>query len=220
MNRNVEATGRSFEDIEADYLRYVSLRCKVQVPEFADMVEFLTSPAGAKITGEDLLGVFLSESGVRATARNVLGYGGLNGMGEKERQALGFTGGIEAWTRLAPEEQLTYIRRFIDANIRSFAGGDYGALSGPGRLYLLNFTPAHIRKSDSFVIFPRGTSGYNANAGIDVNKDGVIDVADVSRFLSKNVLASKAYFNELRGRLASATHLATPNVAGLLASDS
>jgi len=54
VNRNVEATGRSFEEIEADYLRYVSLRCKVQISEFADMVEFLTSPAGAKVTGETI----------------------------------------------------------------------------------------------------------------------------------------------------------------------
>lgn len=54
VNRNVEATGRSFEEIEQDYLRYVSLRCKVQVSEFADMVEFLTSPAGAKVTGETI----------------------------------------------------------------------------------------------------------------------------------------------------------------------
>ena len=168
---------------------------------------------GAKITGEDILGVFLSESGVRATSRNALGFGGLNGMSEQNRRALGFTGGIDAWTRLSPEEQLPFVRRYIDADIRAFAGGDYSALSGPSRLYLLNFTPAHIRRPDSFVIFPRGTQGYNANAGMDVNKDGAIDVADVGRFLSKNVLASRTYFNELRGRLASA--MSGPIVAGI-----
>ena len=52
VQRNVDATGRSFEDIENDYLKYVSLRCKVELGEFADMVEFLTSDAGKKITGE------------------------------------------------------------------------------------------------------------------------------------------------------------------------
>lgn len=174
---------------------------------------------GAKITGEDLLGVFLSESGVRATSRNALGFGGLNGMSEQNRRALGFTGGIDAWTRLTPEEQLPFIRRFIDTDIRAFAGGDYSALSGPSRLYLLNFTPAHIRRPEAFVIFPRGTQGYSANAGMDVNKDGAIDVADVGRFLSKNVLASRAYFNELRGRLTSATRSSSgPLVAGIFPS--
>ncbi|MBW8294329.1 SDR family oxidoreductase [Sphingopyxis sp.] len=52
VQRNVDATGRSFEDIENDYLKYVSLRCKVELSEFADMVEFITSDAGKKITGE------------------------------------------------------------------------------------------------------------------------------------------------------------------------
>lgn len=52
VQRNVDATGRSFDDIENDYLKYVSLRCKVELSEFADMVEFITSDAGKKITGE------------------------------------------------------------------------------------------------------------------------------------------------------------------------
>lgn len=52
VQRRVEATGRSFEELERDYLKYVSLRCKVQLSEFADMVEYLTSNAGRKITGE------------------------------------------------------------------------------------------------------------------------------------------------------------------------
>ncbi|HWW57794.1 MAG TPA: SDR family oxidoreductase [Sphingopyxis sp.] len=52
VQRNVDATGRSFEDIENDYLKYVSLRCKVELGEFADMVDFITSDAGKKITGE------------------------------------------------------------------------------------------------------------------------------------------------------------------------
>lgn len=54
VQRNVQATGRSFDEIERDYLKYVSLRTKVEVSEFADMVEFLTSDAGRKITGETI----------------------------------------------------------------------------------------------------------------------------------------------------------------------
>jgi NAD(P)-dependent dehydrogenase (short-subunit alcohol dehydrogenase family) len=54
VQRNVDATGRSFEDIENDYLKYVSLRTKVELSEFADMVEFITSDAGKKITGETI----------------------------------------------------------------------------------------------------------------------------------------------------------------------
>lgn len=52
VTRNSEATGRSFADIEHDYLKYVSLRTKVELSELANMVEFLTSEQGKKITGE------------------------------------------------------------------------------------------------------------------------------------------------------------------------
>lgn len=171
---------------------------------------------GASLTGEDVLAVFLSESGVRATSKNGSGFGGLNGMGERERQTLGFTGGIDEWTALAPEEQLPFVRRFILSGVSSFAGGDFGALSGPSRLYLLNFTPAHIRKAEDFVIFRRGSAGYAQNAGMDVNGDGAIDVADVGRFLARSVTRNAAYWNEIRGRLAAARRGGTgPVVAGV-----
>lgn len=52
VQRNADATGRSFQDIENDYLKYVSLRTKVEPSEFADMVEYLTSEQGKKVTGE------------------------------------------------------------------------------------------------------------------------------------------------------------------------
>jgi NAD(P)-dependent dehydrogenase (short-subunit alcohol dehydrogenase family) len=54
VQRRVEATGKTFEELEQDYLKYVSLRCKVEIGEFADMVEYLTSDAGRKITGETI----------------------------------------------------------------------------------------------------------------------------------------------------------------------
>lgn len=52
VSRNSAATGRSAADIEADYLKYVSLRTKVELHELADMVLFLASDAGKKISGE------------------------------------------------------------------------------------------------------------------------------------------------------------------------
>lgn len=54
VQRRVEATGKTFEELEQDYLKYVSLRCKVEIGEFAEMVEYLTSDAGRKITGETI----------------------------------------------------------------------------------------------------------------------------------------------------------------------
>jgi NAD(P)-dependent dehydrogenase (short-subunit alcohol dehydrogenase family) len=54
VQRRVETTGKSFEELEQDYLKYVSLRCKVEIDEFADLVEYLTSQAGRKMTGETI----------------------------------------------------------------------------------------------------------------------------------------------------------------------
>ena len=45
-------TGRTTEAIEADYLRFISLRAKTQPSDLAAMVLFLASDAGRLITGE------------------------------------------------------------------------------------------------------------------------------------------------------------------------
>jgi NAD(P)-dependent dehydrogenase (short-subunit alcohol dehydrogenase family) len=44
--------GRSTDEVEQDYLRYISLRSKVEPDELADMVQFLASEKAAKVTGE------------------------------------------------------------------------------------------------------------------------------------------------------------------------
>lgn len=45
-------TGVPESEIEAGYLRYISLRTKTQPSDLAEMVLFLTSPAGRIVTGE------------------------------------------------------------------------------------------------------------------------------------------------------------------------
>ncbi|MEA3182878.1 MAG: hypothetical protein QOI59_6401 [Gammaproteobacteria bacterium] len=54
VSRNAAATGRSPTDIEADYLKYVSLRTKVELSDLADAVLFLATDTGRKISGERL----------------------------------------------------------------------------------------------------------------------------------------------------------------------
>lgn len=156
---------------------------------------------GANLTGEDFLGVFLSESGVKPSSRNVQGYGGLNGMGASERRNLGFTGTLDDWTSLTADQQLPYVRRFFERNVRSFGGGSYSVLTDAGRLYLMNFTPAYLKKPDDFVIFRKGVPGYDQNTVIDTQKKGYIEVADMNRFLQQSLSRSSALWNELRMRL-------------------
>jgi NAD(P)-dependent dehydrogenase (short-subunit alcohol dehydrogenase family) len=47
-----QETGRAPDAIEADYLRYISLRRQTQPADLADMVLFLASEAGRMVTGE------------------------------------------------------------------------------------------------------------------------------------------------------------------------
>lgn len=52
INANAEAAGRTPADIEAEYLKYISMRTKIEPDEIADMVLFLASDAARKVTGE------------------------------------------------------------------------------------------------------------------------------------------------------------------------
>jgi NAD(P)-dependent dehydrogenase (short-subunit alcohol dehydrogenase family) len=47
-----QESGRTPREVEQDYLKYISLRTKIEPSELADMVLFLASPAARKITGE------------------------------------------------------------------------------------------------------------------------------------------------------------------------
>jgi enoyl-[acyl-carrier-protein] reductase (NADH) len=50
--RIAEESGRSVAQVEEDYLKYISLRSKVQPQDLAQTVLFLASDAASKITGE------------------------------------------------------------------------------------------------------------------------------------------------------------------------
>lgn len=52
VQSNASATARSVEDVENDYLKYISMRTKVEPSEIADMVQFLASEGARKVTGE------------------------------------------------------------------------------------------------------------------------------------------------------------------------
>ncbi len=52
VRASAEATGRTPEEVEADYLKYISMRAKIDPAEIADMVVFLASDGARKVTGE------------------------------------------------------------------------------------------------------------------------------------------------------------------------
>ncbi|MBL0422719.1 SDR family oxidoreductase [Ramlibacter sp. AW1] len=52
VRAKADAEGRSVDEVQAEMLRFISMRCMVQPAEIADMVLFLASDAARKVTGE------------------------------------------------------------------------------------------------------------------------------------------------------------------------
>ncbi len=169
---------------------------------------------GAKVTGEDFLGVLNAESTVTASAKNAKsGCAGMNQICPTLKadplsglKGVGFTGSREEYLALTPEAQLPFVRRWFT----NAAQGKFAALTNMGRLYCLNIAPAHVTKPDDFPLYVRGRDGdaYTFNAPLDQGNKGFISVADTDAFVHRSLAGGPKgskpfeYWNELRMRLA------------------
>ena len=52
VRRIADQEGRSAEEVEADFLRFISMRCKVKPGDIADMAVFLSSEGARRVTGQ------------------------------------------------------------------------------------------------------------------------------------------------------------------------
>lgn len=169
---------------------------------------------GARVTGEDFLGVLKAESAVSPLAKNASsGCAGMNQICPTRAadplsglKAVGFNGTSDEYRSLSAEAQLPFVRRWFN----TAAQGQFPALTNMGRLYLLNFAPAHVGKPADFPLFVRGRDGnaYEFNKGLDREGKGFITPNDTDRFVHaslannpKSGLPAFAYWNELRMRL-------------------
>jgi hypothetical protein len=167
---------------------------------------------GAKVSGEDFLAVWMSESGCNPHCQGqgckgptapFADFGGLNMMNTQSREGVGFPGTVADWVALEAEEQLPFVRKFYERDVAAFCGGNFGCLRDLGSLYLMNFTPAFMAHAGdpSFVI--AGKDGPNAvifrdNAGI--SRDGAtITVGDMAPFAMRG--AHGARWAELQARI-------------------
>lgn len=76
-------------------------------------------------------------------------------------------------------KQLDYVKKYFQpyaSKIRSI----YDA-------YLAVFYPAALGKSDTYVLFSKGSTAYANNAALDTNKDGKVTKKDVKQWFSKYV---------------------------------
>jgi hypothetical protein len=172
---------------------------------------------GATATAEDFLAVWLSESGCdpRMPGHSPFdqpshgAFGGLNQMDATARKNVGFTGTLQDWLSLPDVEQLAFVRKFYEVDVRAFCGGRFACLTDLGALYLMNFLPAFMPHAGdpSFVLVradndPHGF--YRDNAGLDVGHKGWIEVGDMAKVANGAKARNPKKWAELQERLSSA----------------
>jgi hypothetical protein len=175
---------------------------------------------GARITGEDFLGVLNAESGVRASVPNAAGSGctGLNQI--CDLKGVGFLGSPAEFLALTAEQQFPYTRRFFEKSgpnpkllARLGVSSKYPLLTNMGKLYLLNFNPGNLGLPDNTILYTRETGGnsYSQNQpSLDPERKGFIEIADMDKFVRRSLAAGPKgakpfeYWAELRMRLNNA----------------
>lgn len=87
-------------------------------------------------------------------------------------KAVGFDGSPEQFAGLPAEAQLPYLLKFLGKMPQS-------TLHLPGDFGLALFTPAYVGKQDDFVIYERGSLGWEQNPGLRLGGDGPITAGSV-----------------------------------------
>ncbi len=182
-----------------DRTRYLSDSFLVSLLTWVKAKQALGMRAGAL----DFLRVWQGESGITPSAKNKLGYGGLNGMGAQERAAVGFQGTLDDWCALSPEAQLPYVLRYYEKG-----AAVWPKLVDAGSLYLVNFLPAYIDHADEpyFVLAAKDNDPhgwYRENTGLDIGGKGYIEVQDMSKWVASAEAHAAPKFAELKARLAA-----------------
>ncbi|MBY3219502.1 transglycosylase SLT domain-containing protein [Rhizobium laguerreae] len=76
-------------------------------------------------------------------------------------------------------QQLDYVEQYFTAASRN------GSFSTLGDLYMAVLWPAAVGKPDSYVLFEQGTTAYEQNRGLDINKNGRITKAEATSIVYK-----------------------------------
>jgi hypothetical protein len=145
------------------------------------------------------LSVWCVESGLLPSAINAhSGARGLNQMMPATLKALGAPMDFE---KLSAEEQLPWIERLI-ASLEHANGGPF---TSAARYYHANFFPRTMHRGDrpDAVVVARDAAdpdergAYEANRGLDANRDGLITLSDLATVLERTKTRFKLSFAQL-----------------------
>lgn len=123
-----------------------------------------------------LMAVMKSESGLNSKAKNPNSSAtGLIQFMDSTAKGLGTT--TAELKRMSPEKQLDYVEKYL-VKMKNMAGISETKTMNGATLYSLVFLPAYAGRD---VLCRKGSTYYEANKGLDLNKDGDIDKMDLNR---------------------------------------
>lgn len=134
----------------------------------------------------DLLAVMQNESGIRPDAHNPNGNAsGILQWMPNILRGLGWLGGDAAFRKLSAVDQLPFVARYLRPHM--------GKLVNATACYLAVFLPAligHAAEPDYPLVVKNGKLGwaYAPNVGFDHDKDGTIQVSELTYALSRAML--------------------------------
>ncbi len=154
----------------------------------------------------DLLGVMMSESGVRPAAHNPNGdASGLIQFMPATLRGLGWKQGDQAFRCLTASQQVTFVTAYLAQWSK-----DAGAYDSAGRIYQAVFLPGTLRsaKGEDATLCARGGVlgwAFEANAVFDTNGDGRITIGELTASVRR--ACTGARWRELVERLGLADEL-------------
>lgn len=159
----------------------------------------LTKECGPKIkeiaknlncNAEDLLGLIYVESGGNSKAVNRdTNATGLIQFMPSTAKWLGTS--TKELLKMSPQKQLDYVENYLKVMKKS-AGFKENEKLDAGKLYGLVFMPGRVKNG---VLCKKGTIEYKQNRGLDVNGDGVINVADLYAKVKQYGSSAKKFLN-------------------------
>lgn len=166
-----------------------------------DLQAFLAMCRDVKVPYNALKRVMVSESNMTTTAichvKGVPFAGGLSQLVNSTLHGLGYMDGVATFAALSFQDQLPVVARFYKQPMI------FGKIKSDVDCYVSNWLPARIVHSAdlSYVYATRGTALFDQNAGLDVNRDGVIDGHDLAARLATANASARA--KEIEARLAA-----------------
>lgn len=187
FNFNFESQGASdSQEVDAPEGTKLKRDKKQYGPEFLNKVKQIAKRINCNY--RDLLAVMNSESGIRADARNSASSAtGLIQFVESTAKSLGTT--TAALKQMTPIQQLDYVEKFYMKNKAAAGFGANDKLSA-GDLYALTFLPARAKRD---VLTSSGENYYNANRGLDINKDGKITKNELAQRVRNNYVSDNTF---------------------------